>query len=106
MLASEDNAIQEAVKTVYQVSEDERQRFIAFGREDAIRRQNGIMKRMDRLQEELSTTRDALTSTQDELSSTQEQLSSTKEELSSTKEQLAEKERIIEQLRAQLSKKV
>ena len=70
MLASEDNAIQEAVKTVYQVSEDERQRFIALGREDAIRRQNGIMKRMDRLQEEL-----------------------------------AEKDRIIEQLRAQLAEK-
>ena len=91
MLASEDNAIQEAVKTVYQVSEDERQRFIAFGREDAVRRQNGIMKRMDRLQEELSTT--------------QYELSSTQEQLSSTQEQLADKERIIEQLRAQLSKK-
>ena len=91
MLASEDKAIQEAVKTVYQVSEDERQRFIAFGREDAIRRQNGIMKRMDRLQ--------------DELTSTQEELAEKDRIIEQLRAQFSEKDRIIEQLRAQLAEK-
>ena len=48
MLASKNQEIDEAATTIYQISEDERIRQQCEAREDYIRRQNGMRRRMEK----------------------------------------------------------
>ncbi len=96
MLAKNDDFINEAAETIYQLSSEERVRLQCEAREEFYRRQRTAESRERAMKEELSTTKN-------ELDSTKEQLSSAKDELSSARKQLSSKDAEIASLKARIA---
>ena len=84
MLAVKDQSITEAATTIYQISEDERIRQQCEAREDYLRRQRGIQRKLEKL------------------NVMEKELAESKEALAESKEALAEKDKEIKELRKQL----
>ena len=96
MLAAQDNYISEAASTIYQLSEDERIRQECEAREDFLKRQKGMQKRIARMGKEiddLAENNSLLTAQNDHLTA----------ELSKSNAELAQRNKEIAELNALLA---
>ena len=114
MLAVKDKSINEAAATIYQISEDERIRQQCEAREDYLRRQRGIQRRLDKLgdlekaiaekEEKLAEIEKDLAEKDAMIAQSKEQLAQSKEQLAQSKEEIAQKDARIAELEALLKK--
>ena len=98
MLAAKNPSITEAANTIYQISEDERIRQQCEAREDYLRRQRGIQRRMAKLDE----VEKVLAEKEEELAEKEEALAEKKKELAERDKLIQEQQCLIEELRRQL----
>ena len=111
MLASKNQEIDEAATTIYQISEDERIRQQCEAREDYIRRQNGMRRRMEKAEaiaaEERAKTAKAEERAAEEKEKTvkaEERAAKAEERAAEAATQLAEKDAVIEGLMNEIQK--
>ena len=114
MLAVKDKSITEAATTIYQISEDERIRQQCEAREDFLRRQRGIQRRLDKLgdlekaiaekEEKLVEIEKDLAEKDAMIAQSKEQLAQSKEQLAQSKEQIAESKEQLAQSKEQLAR--
>ena len=100
MLAEKNPSITEAAATIYQISEDERIRQQCEAREDYLRRQRGIQRKL----EKLDNLEKALAEKDNQLVEKDKELAENRKELAEKDNQLAEKDKLIEELRRQIKK--
>lgn len=98
MLAEQNEFIDNASSTVYQLSQEESIRLQCEAREDYYRRQRSVQHHMDRQEEMINSQQEKIDFQQKEIATQQKEIASQKEEIDSLRKQLNEALRILHSL--------